>query len=252
MPIDLAALAPVVERALDRAREETLSRFRSVTTEWKSDGSPVTEADYAAERAMREVLREATPDFGIMGEEYGAEGEEASVRWVLDPIDGTIAYSRGLPTYSSLISLEADGEWLLGAIDLPPVNERTIGWRGGGVRCNGVPVRCSQETDLQKAMVAHGDRMTFDRTSQPGWFDRLAQLPFIRGYTDGFGHALVLRGGVDVMVDLHLNPWDTGPSLAMVEEAGGRIELIDEGAGKFGLVFGAPAMVEAVLALRAD
>ena len=101
---DLPALARIAEAASDAARREILPRFRAVDVEIKKDGSPVTEADRAAERAIREVLRQATPEIAILGEEYGAEGA-GGLCWLVDPIDGTIAYSRGLPLFGTLISL---------------------------------------------------------------------------------------------------------------------------------------------------
>lgn len=250
MSLDLPSLASIVERALDSAREQTLPRFRSVETEWKSDGSPVTEADREAERVIREVLREATPDFGIVGEEFENEDEGASCRWIIDPIDGTIAYSRGLPFYTSLIGLEVEGEPVLGAIDVPCLDERILGWSGGGAHRNGAPIRCSQESDLHKAVVSHGDRMCFEWEGELAWWERLAQLPMIRGYTDAFGHAQVFSGGVGVMVDLHLNLWDVAPIRAIAPEAGAKLVEIPHRPGKVGVVVGAPALVDAVLALR--
>src|SRR3990172_8956415 len=97
------------------------------------------------------------------------------------------------------------------------------GQRGGGVRCNGAPVRVSQHDELGSALVSHGDPMCFERFGRKGAFLRMArEIPMLRGYTDGFGHALVLRGAVDVMVDVSLNPWDAAASQVLVPEAGGR------------------------------
>jgi len=250
---NLEALSQVVSEALDRAREQTMSRFRQVATEWKEDGSPVTEADRAAERILRELLLAATPDFGFLGEEFGAAGGDAGARWLVDPIDGTIAFSRGIPTWCTLVSLELEGEAVLGAIDLPCVDERYLGWRGGGVRCNGQPVRVSEVCELDQALVLHGDRFTFQAAGEDDFHGRLvSRLPLYRGYTDGFGHAMVLRGAAEAMIDLELNPWDTGPIRALVPEAGGRVEVVARGPRKLGLVSGAPKVVEALLALRAQ
>ena len=116
---------------------------RIETADFKGVGNPVTEADRAAERAIRAVLREATPDIGILGEEYGEEGAPEGRRWLVDPIDGTIAFSRGVPLFGTLLALLEEGEPVLGLIDLPALDERTLGFRGGGVRRNGEPVRVS-------------------------------------------------------------------------------------------------------------
>jgi histidinol phosphatase-like enzyme (inositol monophosphatase family) len=244
-PLDLEAVARAAQGAADAARAETLPRFRRVGFETKSDGSPVTEADREAEQAIRRHLREAFPDFGIVGEEFGEEGAEDRPRWVVDPIDGTIAFSRGIPLYTTLIALLEDGEPVFGLIDCPVLDERTLGWKGGGCRRNGEAVRVSQEDDLAKAIVSHGDPFCFDVYGASAVFERMArECKLLRGYTDAFGHAQVLGGGVAAMVDLTLNLWDAAPILALVPEAGGKIVTLPEKDGKIGVIFGSPALVE--------
>jgi fructose-1,6-bisphosphatase/inositol monophosphatase family enzyme len=190
MSSDLAALAALAERAADAARAEILPRFRRVAVETKSDGSPVTEADRAAEQAIRRVLAGGDPGTAILGEEFGAEGDAAGgASWVIDPIDGTIGFARGLPLFSTLIARLEGGVPVLGRIDLPGVGERTVGWKGGGVRRNGAAVRCSQATDLRKALVAHGDVFCFRRCDESAAFERMVRgVGILRGYTDGYGH----------------------------------------------------------------
>jgi histidinol phosphatase-like enzyme (inositol monophosphatase family) len=245
--LKLEEAARAAEAAADLARAETLPRFRQVAVETKGDGSPVTEADRAAERAIRACLREATPDFGFVGEEYGAEGPAEGPRWVIDPIDGTIAFSRGIPLFTTLIALLEDDEPVLGLIDCPSLGERYVGWKGGGCRRNGEPVRVSSETDLRTAIVSHGDPFCFDLFGERPAFERMArEIPMLRGYTDAFGHAQVLSGGVGAMVDLCLNLWDAAPTQALVPEAGGRFESFERD-GKLGLVFGSPALVDQLL-----
>lgn len=232
--------------AADRARQETLSRFRRVSVETKADGSPVTEADRAAERVIRSLLQESYPDFGILGEEYGASDlERDAPYWVIDPIDGTICYSRGIPLFSTLIALVAEGESVVGLIDLPVLDERYTGHAGGGCRRDGEPVRVSQRDDLEQAIVSHGDPLYFERAGQRAAFERMArEIPMLRGYTDAFGHAQVLGGGVDAMVDFDLNPWDAAATEVLVREAGGDCRSYRQDNGKIGLVFGSPALVE--------
>jgi histidinol-phosphatase len=259
--VDTAALeraAEAAERAADRAREEIAPRFRAVAVETKADGSPVTEADRAAERAIRAVLREATPEYGILGEEYGEEGAVAGDRphWVIDPIDGTIGFSRGIALYSTIIALVEAGESVLGLIDVPGLDERTLGWKGGGCRRNGTPVRVSREERLKAALVSHGDPVCFDLAGRRPAFERMArELPFLRGYTDAFGHAQVIGGGVDAMVDCDLNPWDAAATEILVREAGGvcHVERRErDGKTKLDLVFGNAALVEQLRAFLAD
>ena len=249
--IELAALAAL---AADAARREILPRFRRVGVEFKQDGSPVTEADRAAEQAIKHVLREGDPGAAILGEEFGAEGDtRAGAAWVIDPIDGTIGFSRGLPLFSTIIARLEDGVPVLGLIDLPGVGERTIGWKGGGVRRNGTPVRCSQATDLSQALVAHGDLFCFRNCDELPAFERMVrEVRIVRGYTDAFGHAQVAAGGIDAMVDLDLNPWDAAATQVLIPEAGGRCVTIEyPERHKLGLVFGAPALVDRLVGFLA-
>lgn len=242
----LAAAATIAEAAADAARLEILPRFRSVAVETKEDGSPVTEADREAEQAIRRVLREHYPDHGLVGEEYGEDIQTGSpLRWVIDPIDGTIAFSRGIPLFSTLIALMEEDEPVLGLIDVPALNQRYVGWRDGGCRLNGNEVQVSRADDLQRCLVSHGDPFCFEQSGQSAMFERMArEIPFLRGYTDAFGHSLVLSGGIDVMVDLDLNLWDAAATQVLVREAGGECEVRTMPTGKLGLVLGSPALVE--------
>jgi histidinol-phosphatase len=243
--LDFEAIARAAASAADRARREILPRFRSVAVETKADGTPVTEADKAAERAIRERLREAFPDYAILGEEYGAEGAADRPCWLIDPIDGTIGFSRGIPLFTTLIALLDGGQPVFGLIDCPSLDERYLGWRGGGCRRNGRPTRVSAESDLRRAIVSHGDPFCFEAFGAGEVFARMArECGLLRGYTDAFGHAMVLAGGVGAMVDLCLNPWDAAATQVLVPEAGGRCLTLPERGGKVGLVLGSPALVE--------
>jgi len=251
--LDLERAAAAAQAAADLARAEILPRFRSVAVETKGDGSPVTEADRAAERAIRKRLGEAFPEFGILGEEYGSDGSVDGPRWIIDPIDGTIAFSRGIPLFSTLIALAVDGEPVMGLIDLPALDERYVGWRGGGCRRNGALTRVSTETDLERALISHGDPYSFDMYDERPAFERMArEIPMLRGYTDGFGYAQVLGGGVDAMVDLGLNIWDIAAAQLLVPEAGGRCVTLPARNGKLGLVIGSPSLVDQLLEFLAS
>ncbi|MGH0038369.1 MAG: inositol monophosphatase family protein [Myxococcota bacterium] len=243
---ELEEAARVAARAADAARAEIMPRFRHVDVETKSDGSPVTEADRRAEQAIRRVLHEAYPDFGLLGEEYGAEEPKAGQpTWVIDPIDGTIAFSRGIPLFSTLIALQVDGRSVMGLIDLPALGERTVGWQGGGCRRNGELVRASSATDLERAIVSHGDPYCFRQAGrEQGLLEMNRRIRCLRGYTDAFGHALVISGAVDAMVDLDLNPWDVAPIEVLAEEAGGACRTLPQEGDKVGVVFGSPSLVE--------
>jgi histidinol phosphatase-like enzyme (inositol monophosphatase family) len=245
---ELAAAAAVAERACDEARKEILPRFRNVGVEWKKDGTPVTEADRAAERAIRSVLKEAYPDYGLLGEEYGAEqggGGDDAPSWIIDPIDGTISFSRGIPLFGTLIALMDEGEPVLGVIDLPVLDERYVGWLDGGCRRNGEPVRASTVDNLRRCLISTGDPICFGFAGHEAVYQRMTrEIPLLRGYTDCFGHAMVLSGALDAMVDCDLNPWDAAATQLLAIEAGGACVTRRRANGKIDLVFGSPALVE--------
>jgi len=249
-PGELQQAFEVALRAADRARAEILPRFRNVAVETKGDGSPVTEADREAERAIRGVIAEAFPDDAILGEELGTSGPDASSgtrrRWIIDPIDGTIAFSRGIPLFTTLIALTIEDEPVLGLIDLPGCDDRIGGVRGGGLWRGDRKLEVSGVDTLERALVCHGDPFCFDRSAARHVYERMAaEIPMLRGYTDAFGHLLVLSGAADAMVDCDLNPWDAAVTRALVHEAGGVCWMREHaGSGKCDLVFGNASLVQ--------
>lgn len=254
----------VARRACDRAREEILPRFRRVAVETKADGSPVTEADRAAERAIREEIRARFPDDAILGEEMGddpGQPDRAGLadggtrrRWVIDPIDGTIAFSRGIPLFTTLVALLVDDRPVVGVIDLPAADDRIAGFAGGGVwrGSERLAVRAPEaragDDPLPDALVCHGDLFCFDRAGLRPLHTALAgRVAKLRGYTDAFGHLLVLSGAAEAMVDCDLNPWDAAVTRVLAREAGGVCRVRERAGGaKLDLVFGHAAVVQAI------
>jgi histidinol-phosphatase len=249
--IDVQALQDALEvasDACDRARSEIMPRFRRVDVEKKSDGSPVTEADRAAEQAIRAVIESAFPDDSILGEEFGETDRASRRRWVIDPIDGTIAFARGIPLFTTLIALLIDDEPVMGMIDLPAVDDRIAGVRGGGLFRGSERVGVSKIADPKDALVCHGDLFCFNRAGLRPVYDRMAaNIPMMRGYTDAFGHLLVLSGAAEAMVDCDLNPWDAAVTRVLTREAGGICWVREREAGqKLDLVFGNESTVEMI------
>jgi len=241
----------VAHRACDRAREEILPRFRNVAVETKSDGSPVTEADRCAEIAIRNVIAEHFPADAILGEEFGeSDSSRASGRrrWIIDPIDGTIAFSRGIPLFTTLVALLVDDEPVLGMIDLPAVDDRIGGYRGGGIWRDRTRLEVSKAARLEDALVCHGDLFCFDQSGLRPLYDALStRVRTLRGYTDAFGHLLVLSGAADAMVDCDLNPWDAAATRVLAQEAGGVCWVRERLSGKkLDLIFGGPSIVESI------
>ena len=221
-----------------RAGRLALSYFQmSPQVERKSDASPVTAADRAAERLLRETISRAYPDDGILGEEFGEERPSASRRWVLDPIDGTRSFVRGVPLWGVLIALESavadrtpeprgptdrDRESVLGVIHFPALGETVYAANGVGCWWDGRRARVSDVADIDRALVITSDVVRTTEHGRPGAWDRLrAQAGMARTWGDCYGYALLATGRAEAMLDPVLNIWDAAPMATIVREAGG-------------------------------
>jgi histidinol-phosphatase len=218
-----------LEAALDAARvagQIALRYFRSdVRVMRKADQTPVTQADQEAEAAIVDRLRPAFPDVGFLGEELGAQGSQ-SRRWIVDPIDGTKNFVRGIPYWATLIALEEEGDVTLGVVHSPATGELYWARRGQGAWVDGVALRVSPVDRLADAMLVHSS-LNLLRPLDGGrcWdgFVRLVErTDRQRGFGDYFGYTFVLRGQAEVMLEADVKPWDVAPFKVLFEEAGGR------------------------------
>ena len=181
---------------------------------------PVTEADRAAERALRTVIEAAFPDHGIWGEEYGATRAGAAVRWSLDPVDGTRALVCGLPSWAMLVGLIVDGAHVAGMIDLPALDETLLAVDGVTTR-NGLAVRTSGCASLAEARLATTDPNLF---ADPAPFERVRQAARLTRYgLDALGYARVATGDLDLVIESGLKCHDYDALVAVVRGAGGTI-----------------------------
>jgi histidinol phosphatase-like enzyme (inositol monophosphatase family) len=200
-----------------------LRHFRSaLTVESKSDGSPVTIADRAAEQAAREWIAHRFPDDGIVGEEFGIHLPHAKRRWLIDPIDGTKTFVRGVPLWGSLIAVCESDTVLAGAAYFPALDEVLAGATGLGCWWNGTRTHVSATNVIADATVLTTDER-FSRTPErrEGW-RRLAETAAIsRSWGDCYGYLLVATARADVMVDGIVGPWDSAPLYPAITEAGG-------------------------------
>lgn len=211
-----------VETAYEAGRL-TLGYFRTgaARPEFKDDDTPVTAADREAERLMRDRITKKYPGHAIVGEEYGAEGE-ASLRWILDPIDGTKAFVRGVPLYAVLIGLEIEGQCEVGAAYFPALDEMLHAATNLGCHLNGRRVRVAETATLADGIVSFTDAKSFELYGrQAEWRRILFAAGDARGWSDAYGHALVATGRADLMLDPAFNPWDGGPFPPILKEAGG-------------------------------
>lgn len=226
----------------DRADALSIERFRSVdlrvTT--KPDRTPVTDADQAVERAIRDRLSTERPHDGILGEEYGtAEGTGAGAhrQWIIDPIDGTANFLRGVPIWGTLIALAIDGVPVVGVVSAPALDQRWWAARGLGAHTaqRGGPARrlaVSGVSDLADASLSYN--------SLPGWDDAGRLQPIIeltravwraRAIGDMWSYMLVAEGAIDIAGEFDLQPYDMAALQPIVEEAGGRFTSVDGEAG---------------------
>ena len=194
----------------------------AVTT--KPDLTPVSDADRAAEQAIRERLAEARPGDAVIGEEFGlTPGAGIGRRWVLDPIDGTKNYVRGIPVWGALIALERDGEPAIGVVSAPALGRRWWAARGQGAFANGEPIHVSAVAGLGDAQLSYDSMVGFEHHGLGEVALDLARRCWrSRGLGDFWSHVLVAEGAVDVAVEPEVAVWDVAPLLVIVEEAGGR------------------------------
>jgi histidinol-phosphatase len=250
-------LSPEARRYLEaalaacrRAGEIHREHFRSAAlrVDLKQDASPVTVADRGSEEAIRETLHRATPELGLLGEEFGQEGSERD-RWIIDPIDATKNFVAGLPFFATLIGLELDGELVFGAVHAPVLGpgsglfasqaageSAALGetwwaargegaWGGTGTTietCRQRRLRVSGTSEIEKAFVVHGGLNLFQRNGLwPAFSDLVARAYRTRGFGDWWGHILVAEGRCDAMLEARVAIHDVAALKPILEEAGG-------------------------------
>jgi len=222
----MSQYSELLERAIDiseRASKIALSYFRhKVLIEMKENHTPVTIADKKTEEMIRRELEQSFPGHGILGEEFGHAANESEFLWTVDPIDGTRSFIRGIPLFGTLVGLLHRGEPVVGVMVLPAIDEIYSAAKGTGAFCNGQPLHVSAIQNLESAVVSVGDVSCFEAGGTAAYLKALQdRAELCRGYTDCFGHSLVLRGAVDAMVDPVVNAWDVAPLACLVREAGG-------------------------------
>ena len=199
-----------------------LSHFRTgIAVELKADGSEVTRADREAESAVRQWIESRFPGDAIMGEEFGARGT-GTRRWLIDPIDGTRSFVRGVPLWGSMVAVEEDGVVLAGAINCAASGDFVVASRGEGCWHNGARASVSSVSDISDATVSGTDhRFRWHPARLPRWIDLCNQVAIARSWGDCYGYVLVATGRAELMVDDRLSPWDVAALVPIIEEAGG-------------------------------
>ena len=219
-------LSPELQAALDAAAEAaSIARSmyqHNVEVRFKADKSPVTEADIRCETAIRAILETRFPDYGFFGEETLARGMDADNVWLVDPIDGTKAFVREYPIFSTQIALMRRGEIVLGVSSAPVYGELAYAERGCGAFLNGQALGVSAIADLESAALSSGNLKTLATGSRWGRYGALvARVGRIRGYGDFLHYHLLAAGKIDAVIESDVNILDIAACVAIVSEAGG-------------------------------
>ena len=202
----------------------TLAHYQTgVQADYKADRSPVTIADKTAEEFIRKRITERFPSHAVIGEEFGRGDENSAAhRWIIDPIDGTKSFMRGVPLYAVLIGLEIDGRVEVGAAYYPALDEMLAAATGLGCWWNGRPARVSQVAKLENSWVAFTNPASFGRHNRSSQYERLMQSAYhMAGWSDAYGYLLVATGRAEVMLDPIMSEWDCGHVPPIFREAGG-------------------------------
>src|SRR5262249_25404938 len=210
----------------DRAADVAMGLFRGdgLEVRRKADLTLVTQADTSIERMLREQIADAFPDDRILGEEEGGSHDPSGRVWIVDPIDGTANYARGVQVWATLIALRVDGEGVLGVASAPALGERYVAVGGRGATLNGAPIRVSEVASLAEShllleelreLLTGRDREAVVGLVSDAWRGR--------GFGDFWAHVLVARGSAEAVLEPQLNVWDFAAVEVIVREAGGRI-----------------------------
>ena len=201
---------------------------RGFESEVKPDDSPVTSADRANERLITKLLEEAFPEDGLLGEEGASREALNGRRWIIDPIDGTRIFMRGIPTWGVMLALEAEGNVVAGACNLPVLGELYSAAEGLGAYCNGKRIQCSSTTTLDQAMLCLSG---FDKVMSWDWGKRLLtwipQFWSVRSMGGCMDAMCVASGRAEVWITMEAKSWDLAPLKVIGEEAGARFFNLD-------------------------
>ena len=225
---ELSDLLAFAKHVAEDAGALTLEYFKGVLeVEYKEDRTPVTIADRKAEELIRDQIQTEFPDHAIIGEEYADKASDSQYRWIIDPIDGTKSFIRGVPLYSILIACEYENTPKLGVIHIPPLKETVSAAIGLGCKHNNKPCRVSETSSLCKSSIHVTDFADLYRR-RPRFTERLlSEVESCRTWGDAYGYFLVATGRADVMIDPIMQHWDIAPLMPIITEAGGKFTDLD-------------------------
>lgn len=239
----IGAAVEVALAACDEADAISMASFRrAISIEAKPDATFVTEADTAVERAIRERISDRFPGHGLVGEEYGEALSDSGRRWIIDPIDGTHNYMRGVPIYATLLALEIEGVYAVGVVSAPALHRRWFSWQGGGAwavdttpggwdPASAMALSVSGVTSLDEASVVYSSYPSIVESDlAPGFEPFLGKVWRDRGLGDFYGYMLVAEGAAEAMIESELKLWDLAGPAAVMQHAGARVTDLTGGA----------------------
>lgn len=224
MNVDWKARYEAAVDAAQQAGKLALGYFdNNVRVEWKQDESPVTVADRNAEQFLRHTLLAKFPGDGFLGEEFGDQPGTSGFRWIVDPVDGTRSFVRGIPIWATLVGLEYKGEQIAGVAVLPALGDTYRALRGEGAFRNERPLHVSKVAELREAMMFYSSISWFVKAGKRDLFlDLAVKTQRQRGFGDFYGFVLVAQGSGEIMIEHGVHSWDMAALKPIIEEAGGR------------------------------
>jgi len=209
----------------DQADRIAMRHFRrDLRIDRKPDRTFVTQADTEIEKMLRDSIQHRYPGHGVLAEEFGDRTSNQENRWIIDPIDATHSYMRGVPVFATLLALERDGALELGIVSAPAMHERWHAVRGGGAWSGKRRLGVSKVARLEDAQVFYASRTAFKAVGRERGFDAVVDRAWRdRGFGDFWGYMLVAEGAGEAMIEPELYSWDLAAPLIIVEEAGGRL-----------------------------
>jgi histidinol-phosphatase len=215
------------EAACKAGEIQLVHRNKLLKIENKSDSSPVTHVDKLCEQTIRDLLHEHFPADGFLGEETGFDQGTSGRKWIVDPLDGTRPYIRGIPTYSALIALEDGSDLVVGCMNLPAMNETYWASKGDGAFLNGAAIHVSKASRLAEIMGSGFGYI--EKNATPCAAQLLSAMKswgYSYGFMDAYTYGCIAAGKIDASVNLLDKPWDCAAAAAIIEEAGGRFSDI--------------------------
>lgn len=239
----------MIDVAIDAAKKGGDLAYRYFKTQpkvtYKPDNSPVTKADIETEKLIRKIISKKFPEHGFIGEESGKNKESTKYVWVVDPIDGTKQFIRGIPFWTTLVALLENGKPILGIAYSPVTDELFTAQKGKGTYLNGKRVHVSKISDLRYAYLSYSSITPFqDKNKIEGFLKICGSVHSQRGYGDTLGYMLLMQGKTDIMLEAKDDIYDIATPSILIEEAGGKFT---DFSGKFSITSGNAVATNGIL-----